>query len=94
MDEKDRYKRYLWYLKQVEPYDGYEVDDYYGTQHMKVKRNGLYEIRLQYDYSGSHPQNGSKFVVETLEELLEWIGVLEFYAKDKSTTNKIKKYVP
>ena len=93
MTKQEIQDRYEWFLEQVEPYDGFKVEDYYGVQFMKVKRNNTYDLRLQYDYS-SRAKNGSAFKIETLEELLDWIIVLEEYAVDKSSVRKIKKYEP
>ena len=91
--EKQNYNKYRWFLEQVEPSDGFKVEDYYGVQFMKVKRNNTYDVRLQYDYE-SHPKNGSSFKVDSFEELIEWLILLESFAVDKSNTRKSLKYNP
>ncbi|MDB4681371.1 hypothetical protein OAE88_00525 [bacterium] len=91
--EKNNYNKYRWFLEQVKPYDGFEVEDYYGVQFMKVKRNNTYDIRLQYDYE-SHPKNSSSFKVEEFDEVIEWIKLMESYSVNKSTIRKAVKYNP
>lgn len=91
--EKKRYNQYRWFLEQVEPYDGFETNDYYGVMVMKVMKNGSFDIRLQYSYA-SNAKNGSAFKVETIEEVLEWLELMESFAVDKSINRKAKKYNP
>lgn len=92
--EKERYNKYRWFLDEVEPYNGFEVSDYYGIMVMKVKKNSSFDLRLQYDYGSSHPQNGTAFKVDSIEEVLEWIELMESFSVDKSSNRKAKKYNP
>lgn len=90
-NEKEKYNQYRWFLDEVEPYGDFKVADYYGVMFMKVMRNSTYDIRLQYNYE-KHPQNGSSFKVDTIEEVIEWIELMESFSIDKSSTRKAKKY--
>ena len=92
--EKENYNKYRWFLEQVEPYKGFEIDNYYGVQMMTVKRDCSYDLRLQYDYGDKHPQNGSAFKVETFIEAVEWMALMDSFKVDKTTTRKAKKYNP
>ena len=89
--EKKNYNKYRWFLEQVIPPEGYKVEDYYGIQFMTIMRNDTYDIRLQYDYV-KNPVNGTAMKVETIEEVIEWIEILDGFKKSKATAKKAKKY--
>ena len=91
--EKKRYNQYRWFLDQIEPYVGFEVHDYYGIMSMKVMRNNTYDLKLQYTYT-DNPKSSSAFKVETIEEVIEWLELMNSFAVDKSSNRKVKKYNP
>ena len=85
--EKKRYNKYRWFLEQVEPPNGYKVANYYGVQFMTIMRNDTYDIKLQYDYP-KNPINGTAFKVDTIEEVLEWIELMDSFRKAKASAKK------
>ena len=91
--QSEEQKKLNWFFKEVEPYDGFKVRDYYGIAVVTIKKNSTWDIRLQYDYEKNH-KNGTPFKIDDIDELLDWYRLLDKHKKDKSSNRKIKKYIP
>ena len=69
-------------MKKFQPYDEYEVGDYYGVSLTKLKKNGYYSIVLVYDYDRRALKSNS-LIVPTADKALRIYEILDMYAKDK-----------
>ena len=77
-------KRTVWkkLLNNFTPYNGFEVEDYYGVSLIKLKKGGLYSIRLIHDYT-SRGLMSSSYVVTDFQRALKILSILEWFAKDE-----------
>lgn len=68
-------------LRNFKPYGNFAVDDYYGVSLLKKKKGGMYSIKLIHDYE-SNGKFSSAFEVESLQDTIKIIEILEWFAKD------------
>jgi hypothetical protein len=80
MNDHDKFKKLIsTYFDGTCP-SGYKTDDYYGIMIMKVKRNGRYQLRLQYDYRNRNMINGKPVEFISLDAALEAYRILEKFS--------------
>lgn len=68
--------------------NGYSLENYYGVMIMRVKRNGKYQIRLQYDYKNRNMVNGKPVEFSTLEVALLAYEILDNNSKESRDDKK------
>ncbi len=90
------YNQYMTILEEFKPPKKinsdkyYEVDDYYGVGFMKEKKSNKYNVKLLYDYHDGNSKVGSSLLLDTLDEAIEIVRIMEEFAVDKSTKKKAK----
>ena len=81
MSIKDLHKKLMtMYFVGTQP-DGYDLFNYYGVMIMKYKRNGQYQIKLQYDYKNRNMINGSAVHFSDFDAALKAYQILEQHSK-------------
>jgi hypothetical protein len=80
MDDKDKFNKLMSsYFHGTNP-AGYSIEDYYGVMIMKIKRNGKYQIRLQYDYKNRNMINGKPVEFISVDAAIEAYRILEKFS--------------
>jgi hypothetical protein len=77
-------------LNQFKPHKDYELEDYYGTSIMRLKRDGQWSIKLLHDYVSGNSKTSSGIKVKTFDDAVEICKILNEYAVDK--TDVIKEF--
>jgi len=81
MSELDMHKKLMTtYFLGTQP-DGYNLFDYYGAMIMKYKKNGEYQIKLQYDYKNKNMINGKAISFKNFNAMIKAYTILEKYSK-------------
>ena len=95
--EHKRYNHYRAVLDEFKPCkkpkseEFYDIDNYYGVGYFKRKKDNKHMVSLLYDYSGTKNQlKSSAIELDTLEEAIEVIALMDEFAKDKSIRKKAK----
>jgi SpoU rRNA methylase family enzyme len=57
---------------------------------MKEKKSNKYNVKLLYDYHDGNSKVGSSLLLDTLDEAIEIVRIMEEFAVDKSTKKKAK----
>lgn len=69
--------------------DGYDLFDYYGVMIMKFKKNGKYQIKLQYDYKNRNMINGKSVEFDNFKAVMRAYELLEEYSRFSKEDTKI-----
>ena len=69
--------------------DGYDVFDYYGVMIMKYKKNGKYQIKLQYDYKNRNMINGKSKEFTDFKAVVKAYELLEEFSRFSKEETKI-----
>ena len=85
--EEDDQLIYENLMKEFKAPDGYIKKNYYGVASMRLKKNGDWNIRLQYDYSKSHAVNSEAISFDNVADYITALMVLE----NRATTVQVKK---
>ena len=81
MSEKDLHRKLvITYFANTQP-EGYELFNYYGVMSMRYKRNGEYQLRLQYDYKNRNMINGKGILFSSFDAAIKAYILLEKYSK-------------
>jgi len=64
-------------LSKFKPYNGFEVDQYYGVSLLRLKKNDKFSIVLVYDFINGNPKTSSGYIVDSLDIALELVRTLE-----------------
>lgn len=74
-------------MKEFKPYEGFQVEDYYGVSLLSIKRNGKFNIKLVYDYD-KRSLTSNAVEIETMEKATKILLILDYFKKDKTDKPK------
>ena len=82
MNDKEKFDKLMsTYFINTNP-SGYKLEDYYGVMIMKIKRNGKYQIRLQYDYKNRNMVNGKPVEFISADAAMVAYSILDKFSAD------------
>lgn len=68
----------------------YEVDDYYGVGYIPYKKDNTFGISLFYDYIDGNAKKSNILILDTIDEVFEFIKIMQTFVVDKQVKKKVK----
>lgn len=78
------------YIHKTETEERYDVDDYYGVGYIPYKKDNTFGVSLFYDYINGNAKKGNTLILDTLEEVIEFINIMHIFRVDKQVKKKAK----
>lgn len=84
MQNKNLKQHWNKLIGMFQPYDGYEVDKYYGVSMIRTKKESKYRIKLMYDYTNVAKLSVNQIEVDSLDKALKIYEILDIFAINKN----------
>jgi hypothetical protein len=68
----------------------YEASDYYGTGYYEQKKDATFCFYLIYDYENRNRKTSNTIILDTLQELFQYIEIMDKFKVNKTTKTKGK----
>ena len=78
------------YIHKTTTEERYDVADYYGVGYIPYKKDNTFGVSLFYDYINGNAKKGNTLILDTFEEVIEFINIMHIFRVDKQVKKKAK----